>query len=138
VGVIRWFATALLVTAVLIVWFALSLTVQGAGPAHGRATPKSLGFSHPYTKNIGVFDGPVHEGSTQPQSQISEHFFQLKREESVSFSSVQFYHLISPSGIAVLSVDGDVPLAQTLRGLEGQRVKLTLENATLVLQKVER
>jgi hypothetical protein len=99
VGVIRWFATALLVTGVLIVWFALSLTAQ---------------------------------------AQASEHFFQLKREESVSFSSVQFYHLISPSGIAVLSVDGDVPLAQTLRGLEGQRVKLTLENATLVLQKVER
>jgi hypothetical protein len=75
---------------------------------------------------------------TASGSQEQEFFYTIRRENSVSFKDVQFYNLFSPDGTATLTVDGDVKLAEALKALDGQRIRLTLENATLVLKRVDR
>jgi hypothetical protein len=76
--------------------------------------------------------------SMTAHSQESEFFFQVKREDTFDFKGIQFFHLRSADGTATLSVDGDVRLSEALKALDGQRVRLTLENATLVLKRIDR
>ena len=67
-----------------------------------------------------------------------EFFYRITKENTFDFKGIQFFHLKSAEGTATISVDGDVKLADALKALDGQRVRLTLEPATLVLKKVER
>ena len=95
-------------------------TLLHIGPVGEPHTPESVNLPHGF----------------QPETQ--EFYYRVTSEGSFDFRGVQFFHLKSAEGSATISVDGDVKLAEALKALNGQRVKLTLEPATLVLKKVER
>jgi hypothetical protein len=75
----------------------------------------------------------AHAFHPEPQ----EFYFTVAAEGSHSFQGVEFYQLRSSDGTATVTVDGDAAIGAALKALSGQRVKLTLEPATLVLKKVE-
>lgn len=72
------------------------------------------------------------------QPEQREFYYRVSKETTFDFKGIQFFHLKSADGTATISVDGDVALAEALTALDGQRVRLTLENATLTLRKVDR
>ena len=75
---------------------------------------------------------------TASGSQEQEFFFRVEKHSTFDFKGIQFFNLHSADGTALLSVDGDVALASALTALNGQRIRITLENATLVLKRVDR
>jgi hypothetical protein len=82
--------------------------------------------------------GPFIKNEQAEILNTQEFFYRVTKESSFDFKGIQFFHLKSSEGTATISVDGDVALSSALAALDGQRVRLTLEPATLVLKKVER
>jgi hypothetical protein len=82
--------------------------------------------------------GPFIKNEQAEILNAQEFFYRVTKESSYDFKGIQFFHLKSAEGTATISVDGDVALSSALAALDGQRVRLTLENATLVLKRVER
>ncbi len=81
-----------------------------------------------------IFNERLYSLNTQEQ----EFYYTVTKHSTFDFKGIQFFQLKSVDGSATISVDGDVRLADALKALDGQRIRLTLENATLVLKKVER
>ncbi|MES2958119.1 MAG: hypothetical protein V4792_08020 [Pseudomonadota bacterium] len=75
---------------------------------------------------------------TARSEQEQEFYYTVTKHSTFDFKGIQFFQLKSVDGSATISVDGDVRLAEALKALDGQRIRITLENATLVLKRVER
>jgi hypothetical protein len=82
--------------------------------------------------------GPAADWTATTGAQEQEFYYRVSQEHTYDFKGIQFFSLKSADGSATISVDGDVKLSAALKALEGQRVRLTLENATLTLRRVER
>jgi hypothetical protein len=99
--------------------------------------PFVLRRQHPTEGAMGRVGDPS-EYPVRMSGQAQEFFYRVVKEQTFDFKGIQFFRLKSSEGTATISVDGDVHLSAALAALDGQRVRLTLEPATLTLRKVGR
>jgi hypothetical protein len=60
----------------------------------------------------------------------------VRHQQTYDTKGIQFFALVTPTGEALLSVDGDHDLSKELLRLTDKKVRLTVEDAEL--QRVER
>jgi hypothetical protein len=60
----------------------------------------------------------------------------VRHQQTYDTKGIQFFAIVTPDGEALLSVDGDLPLAKWLLEHADQKIRITIEDAEL--QKVER
>jgi hypothetical protein len=60
----------------------------------------------------------------------------VQHQQTYDTKGIQFFAIVTPDGEALLSVDGDLPLAKWLLEHTDQKIRITVESADL--QTVER
>lgn len=73
---------------------------------------------------FGVMSGKLH--AEDPRIDL---VVKVRHQQTYDSHGIQFFTLVTPDGEALLSVDGDLPLAHGLHQFVNKRVRLTMEDA---------
>lgn len=73
---------------------------------------------------VGVLSGRLHA-----QDPRIDMVVKLRHQQTYDTKGIQFFTFVTPDGEALLSVDGDLPLAAGLHQFVNKRVRLIVEDA---------
>jgi hypothetical protein len=76
------------------------------------------------------------DADAQPRGPIFTASVVVKHQETYDSNGIQFFEIRNAQGSALVSIDGGLELAKTLRGLDGRKVRLVIESAEL--ERLER
>ena len=93
-------------------------------------------FAWPIVWLLAFIAGYLVALDAQEEAERFSTLARVRHQETYDTKGIQFFAIVTPEGEGLLSVDGDLQIAQWLLSQKNQKIRLTLERAEL--KQVER